>query len=219
MTILYKDEFINDARGIPHAVIDMDNSNFANDPTATWGMKTSPAFAFRGRAGQRVVTSQGDNVETAFTCVGGEVVFVNILPPNGKLDAYVPRDKQGNSTGEKILADLYDAISGNFESSTGGLYRPKPAPTLILLRVIEKPTVLVDAYGPGQHVFLEPEATLKISGSTLKISGSNVSGINPVAFDATWAVTDAEGNIVQPARPPSPDFYSVDRFQAVLKPR
>jgi len=209
MTLRYTNEFINDARGIPHAVLDMDKSDFANDETATYGMKTSPVFAFRGKAGQEVITSQGENTETHFVCKGGEVVFANILPPDGRLDVYTPRDNANNPTGEQILKDAYDLIGGNLDDPRGGLFRPKPNPTKILLRVIKQPTVIANAYGPGNHVYLEPEATLKISGTS-------VSGINPIAFDATWALTDAEGNITSPARPPTPNYYNIERFQQIL---
>ncbi len=208
MTLTYKNEFIKDAEGHPHAVLDVTRSDFANDETATHGKKTAPTFAFRGKAGQKVITSQGGNTETSFVCDGGEIVFVNRLP-NGQMDIYVPRDNSGRSTGEQILKDDYKLLSGSLSEPPGALFQPNARPARILLEAITQPTVIVDAYGAGQHQFLA-------EGATLKISGSTVTGINQAAFDATWSVTDEDGNVTRPARPPAPDFYNIARFQKVL---
>ena len=206
MSLVYKNEFINDADGVPHAVLDVQNCDFSNDPSATFGMKTAPTFAFRAKAGQKIVTSQGGNVEASFECKGGEIVFVNRLP-NGQMDIYVPRDGAGNSTGEQILKTGYTLLSGDLDR--GALFRPSAAPSKILFEAIKEPTVIVDAFGPGNHQFLG-------EGATLKIAGTSVTGINQAAFDVTWALTDENGVVTRPARPPEPNFYSIERFQQIF---
>lgn len=206
--LAYKNDILKDPNGKSHAVLDVSKSDFLNDPSATYGMKTAPTFAFRAKQGQKVITSQGDNVETSFTCDGGEVIFVNRLP-NGQMDIYVPRDGAGNPAGEQILAKDYWPLSGDLDRPAGALFQPKASPARILFEAVEQPTVIIDAYGPGNHQFLD-------TGATLKIAGNSVTGINKAAFDATWSVTDENGTVIRPARPPAPNFYSIERFQSVL---
>jgi len=153
MAIIYKDETLNDPNGKPHAVLDVSKIDYATEPTATYGMKTAPTFAFRGRKGQKVDTSQGGNLETSYTCDGGEVVFVNRLP-SGQMDVYVPRDRDGNPTGEQILQRDYKLISGKLDDPKGALFQPSAAPSQILLEAIKQATVIPNAYGAGNHQFL-----------------------------------------------------------------
>jgi len=210
MSLVYENETLNDPNGKPHAVLDVAQINYADELTAAYGVKTAPTFAFRGKKGQKIITMVGDNTETSFVCQGGEVVFVNRLP-SGQMDIYVPRDKDGKPTGEQILQNDYKKISGGLDEPEGALFQPAAAPSPLLWEAIKKPTAIRDAYGPGNHVFLG-------IGATLKIAGSTVSGINKAAFDATWAVTDKNGNVRQPARPPTQDFYSPQNFLQVLHP-
>jgi hypothetical protein len=201
---------IVDPNGVSHIRLDMAASDFLNDPALCYGRKVSPTFAFRAQAGQKVITSQGKNVETVYQCKGDEVVFVNRLP-SGAIDLYVPRDAEGRSVGEAILNKDYKKLAGTL-TGRGGVYQPAAGtPSILLFEVIQQPTVIADAYGPGAHVFLAPGATLKVTGA------HTASGINKAAFDATWALTDETGaTIVRPARPPSADFYELKTYQSVL---
>lgn len=184
----YPGETITNSDGKEYTVIDTSAVDFSG-PEVKFGKKTRPMLVKIGKPGEVIYTRPGGHDETpAYTAIGGEAIFINDTP-NGTVDAFVPRDSQGNSIGLDILATSYELIGGDIHGD-GAYYRPNGKAVPILHEVIDRHSVIKNAYGEGQHAFFSP-------GATLKCDNGNVSGIDKVAFDFTWKETDALGRILE----------------------
>lgn len=181
----YTGETIKHNDGIDYAVLDVSKLNF-EAPEAKFGKKTKPTLIRKANSGEEIVTSPGQIEESRIIAKGGELVFINQLP-DGKEDAFIPRDSSGAPNGQQILDERYELVGGDI-SNEGAFYRPKGAPSRLLHEVITQPTVIKDAWGTGNHQFLA-------EGATLKIENGRVTGIDKAAFDETWSITDQTGRI------------------------
>jgi len=186
---LYTGEIIQEA-GKDYEVLDTSREkiSFDNNPNVKFGKKTTPTQVRIAKPGEIIVTSQGKENESTYTATGGEIVFINQLA-GGVKDEFVPRDNNGKSNGDDILAEKYDLIGGDRNSAEGAVYIPKGAAVKILHEAVTKPACIKDAWGLGQHQFLE-------TGATLRENGARATGINKTAFDQTWDFTDAAGRVL-----------------------
>ncbi|MFO0389295.1 MAG: hypothetical protein ACK502_06210 [Alphaproteobacteria bacterium] len=182
---------IKNSDGVNYTVLDTTKLDF-DAPEAVFGKKTKPTLVRTAKPGEEIITSPGKVEESRITAKGGEVIFVNQLP-DGREDAYIPRDANGRPNGQQILNEKYEAI-GDDPNGKGALFRPKGSPSKLLPAAITEPTVIKDAWGPGNNQFLDV-------GATLKLDNGRVTGIDKAAFDETWSITDKAGNIVT-SKPP-----------------
>lgn len=172
----YTGATIQHTDGKNYAVLDTTKLNF-DSPDAAYGKKTKPTEVRIAKPGELVVTIINGVEESRVTAKDGEPIFINTLP-DGKKDTFIPPD------GKKVLAEKYELVSG--DPAREATYRPKSAPSKILLEAVQKPTVIKDAWGPGQHQFLD-------AGATLKQDGAKATGIAKAAFNETWSVTNEHG--------------------------
>jgi len=184
ITHCYSGETIHHTDGIDYAIIDTGKLDFSK---AQFGKKTKPTLVRLAKAGETIVTSPGKAEEIRYSALGGEVVFVNQLP-GGVEDSFVPRTPSGQPNGQEVLDKKYELVGGDL-CGEGAFFRPKGAPLRILHEVVVRPTVIIDAYGSGNHQFLGEGATLKKEGE------KRPSGIDKAAFDETWSITDKTGRI------------------------
>ena len=178
-------ETVRHSDGVDYAVIDTSRVDFESE-AATFGKKTKPTLVRVAKAGEEIITSPGAVEESRTVAKGGEMIFVNRLP-NGKEDAFIPRDGSGVANGQQVLDQRYELVGGDVNGE-GALFRPKGAPSRLLHEVVDRPTVIKDAWGPGQHQFLD-------KGATLKTENGRVTGIDKAAFDETWNITDQAGQV------------------------
>ncbi|ESQ89014.1 hypothetical protein ABAC460_14645 [Asticcacaulis sp. AC460] len=156
--------------GLTYAVLDPARLDFA---AAQPARKTASIRVRTATAGETIVTRPDAIEEASFFATGGELIFINDLP-DGREDAYLPRDASGRPNGDEVLAGAYEAAGD-------GHYRPVATPCPVLHQVIDRPVVMLDVWGPGQHQFL----TL---GASLKLESGRVTGIDRHAFALTWTV-------------------------------
>lgn len=173
----YTGETIRHNDGRVYSVLDTTKIEFESHAVVI-GSKTKLTHARAAMPSEVIVTSPGSTEEARYTALGGEVVFINLLP-NGVEDAYVPRDAEGNANGQAILEQRYTHVAGDLTS--GATYRPNAVPSRLLHEVVDRPTVIKDAWGVGAHQFLD-------KGATLKADGNRATGIDKAAFDETWSI-------------------------------
>jgi hypothetical protein len=181
----YTPETILHTDGIAYAVLDCAKLDFSGRDVK-FGKKTKPTLVRIAKKGEVIITQPGTVEESRIEATGGELVFTNYLPGDVE-DVFIPRDAHGNPNGREILSERYRMIGGNILGE-GGLFQPRNAPFKLLHEAITEPTCIKDAWGPGNHQFLG-------KGATLKLDGTRVTGIDKAAFDETWSITNARGQI------------------------
>lgn len=180
----YTKETLHHPNGQSYAVINTKALDFTG-PDAGFGRKTRPIKVKIAKPGEMIYTQPDGHDETpAYVATGGECIFINDTP-DGAVDTFVPRDAAGTPIGFAILEAGYTLIGGDIHGD-GAFYRPVMKQVPILHEAIDRPSVIKNAYGEGQHAFLN-------EGATLKLDNGNVSGIAKAAFDFTWVRTDAQG--------------------------
>ena len=176
---------VNAADGVSYAVIDISSLDFESTE-AKWGKKTKPTEVRSANQGEEIITIISGVEESRYVCNGDEVIFINRLP-DGTIDAFVPRDENNVPNGYQILCEKYELVGGKLEE--GAFYRPIAAPSKLLHEIILLPSVLKNAWGEGNHAFLD-------KGATLKLDSGRVTGIAKAAFDETWSLTDVSGRVL-----------------------
>lgn len=182
----YTGETITHSDGIAYQVLDTTRLDFSAEGVVL-GKKTKPTLVRAAKAGEVVVTSPGKVEESRVTAKGGELMFINHLP-GGVEDMFIPHDAAGVPNGRQVLDERYELVGGDVNAD-GAYFRPSGLPNPLLHEVIDRPTVIKDAWGAGSHQFLG-------EGATLKSEKGRVTGIDKAAFDETWSLTDASGRIV-----------------------
>lgn len=172
----YTGQKIRHSDGVDYAVIDTSKLDFTE---ATLGKKTKDTLVKAAAPGEVIVTNPGTTEESHVTAKGGELIFINELP-GGKKDRYIPRAPDGTPNGQNILSEAYELVSGDVNRA-GAYYRPKGPPSQILHEAVSRPSVILEAWGPGSHQFLT-------KGATLKLDNGRVTGIDKNALNETWSV-------------------------------
>lgn len=132
---------------------------------------------------------------TTYTCKGGEAIFVS---STGK--ECVPCDANGQPNGWRLLNHSHhigQSESGELYCSYSNLHRH------LLIEAIQRPTVIMDAYGPGKHEFMQP-------GTTLEKTPDGVRGIERRVLDTRWRICGEAGaqraELLKAANRASSDF-------------
>lgn len=157
-----------------------------------FGKKVAVTKAYLAAAGEEIITSHGSGEETRYTAVGGEVVF-----DNGGGDKFVPRDGEGKSNGAELLQTKYELVKGSLADGDAE-FIPASKASQILIGVNPDPIRILNPWGPGSTQDLP-------AGSTLKLDGDKVTGIEREAFAKTWGRTTPAGEILQNAASPRAD--------------
>lgn len=147
------------------------------------GKKTTLTKAYIAAPGEEIITRHGSGEENRYTATGGEVVF-----DNGGGDKFVPRDSDGKSNGTQLLNDKYELQKGSLEAGDAE-FIPASKASKILIGVNPEPIRIMNPWGAGSTQDLP-------AGSTLKLDGNKVTGIEKAAFEKTWSRTDEAGNIL-----------------------
>jgi len=148
------------------------------------GKKTALTKAYVAAPGEEIITRHGSGEENRYTAQGGEVVF-----DNGGGDKFVPRDGEGKSNGAQLLKDKYELQRGSLETGDAE-YIPASKPSKLLIGSNPEPIRIMNPWGAGSTQDLP-------AGSTLKLDGNKVTGIEKAAFEKTWGRTDEAGNVLQ----------------------
>lgn len=151
-----------------------------------FGKKTALTKAYFAKPGEEIVTRHDSGEETHYKAQGGEVVF-----DNGGGDKFVPRDEEGKSNGAQLLKDKYELQRGSLESGDAE-YMPLSIPSKLLIGINPDPIRIMNPWGAGSTQDIP-------AGSTLKLDGNKVTGIEKTAFEKTWSRTDEKGNILKSA--------------------
>ncbi len=151
-----------------------------------FGKKTKTTSAYIAKQGEEIITINSGNEENRYTAKGGEVVF-----DNGGGDKFVPRDDDGKSNGKLLLQGKYEILKGSLENGDA-VYIPKGGVPSKVLTNIPDNVRIMNPWGQGSTQDLP-------AGSTLKLDGDKVTGIEGEAFKNTWSLTDKAGKIVQNA--------------------
>jgi hypothetical protein len=81
-------------QGIEYEILETASIDFGNNEQCSYGKKTSSTKVWRANKGDEVITYHNGTEETRYKADGEEVIFCNELP-GGRLDVYVPRNKDG----------------------------------------------------------------------------------------------------------------------------
>ena len=183
----YKDEFIDNGNGVLCQVIDIAKvAEVFETDEIKWGKKTKPILIRTAKAGE-VIETVVSAKESHYVCTGGEAIFINELE-GGKLDIFVPRTPENVPSGWDILSKRYEVIGPNDEKG-GTYYRPIFAPCKLLHETIGSNSCVMNCWGEGNHAFLYEGATLK------QEADGRITGIDKLAFDQTWSITNKLGKI------------------------
>lgn len=148
-----------------------------------FGKKTTLTKAYIAAPGEEIITRHKSGEETRYTAVGGEIVF-----DNGGGDKFVPRDSDGKSNGAQLLNEKYELQKGTLETGDAE-FIPASKVSQILIGVNTEPLRILNPWGTGSTQDLP-------IGSTLKLDGNKVTGIEKEAFEKTWSRTNQEGEIL-----------------------
>jgi len=150
-----------------------------------FGKKTTVTKAYIAVPGEEIITKHGSGEENRYTASGGEIVF-----DNGGGDKFVPRDSEGKSNGAQLLQTKYQLLKGSLEAGDAE-FIPATKASKILIGVNPDPIRILNPWGPDTTQDLP-------AGSTLKLDGNKVTGIEKAAFEKTWSRTTPTGEIIQP---------------------
>lgn len=151
-----------------------------------YGRKTALTRAYIASPEEEIITRHSSGEESRYTAQGGEVVF-----NNGGGDIFVPRNDNGEPNGRKVLEDKYELQNGSLEAGDAK-YIPAAAASKLLIGTNPEPIRIMNPWGAGSTQDLP-------AGSTLKLDGDKVTGIEKGAFDKTWSRTDKSGTPLQAA--------------------
>lgn len=149
-----------------------------------YGKKTARTRAYIASPGEEIITQHSSGLETSpYIARGGEVVF-----DNGGGDKFVPRDDKGQSNGGQLLQAKYELTQGSLATGDAE-YIPVSTPSKLLIGINSEPIRIMNPWGVDSTQDLP-------AGSTLKLDGDKVTGIEKAAFEKTWSRTDEAGNIL-----------------------
>lgn len=151
-----------------------------------FGKKTTVTGAYVAKAGEVVITTHKSGEENRYEAKGGEIVF-----DNGGGDKFVPRDGDGASNGAELLQTKYELVRGSLEAGDAE-YIPASKPSQLLININPTPIRILNPWGAGSTQDLP-------AGSTLKLDGDKVTGIEGEAFEKTWSRTTQAGEILKSA--------------------
>ena len=173
MKLPFTDETIDNANGTPCRVLDSSRVDFQS---AAFGRKTALTLVKKAEGGEATGQNFKDGPEGAeYVAQPGDAIFIN--SPD---DIYVPGNKDGSRLQyEDLEAKGYEKTR---ESTDGDGILVKSPTAPLLVKVVDEPICIKDAWGAGQHQFLYPGATLKLN------DGGAVTGINKDGFDGKWEV-------------------------------
>ena len=165
-------------------------------------MKTAPAIVSRAKGSGNIKTLGG---ETDYFSQAGEAIFRNygkllkkeVFEDDGDFiikdgvvyvpiegDVYVPAKEDGSRFEFDSFVEKYryeviddDGQGRKTVTSEANPYRALPG-------AIKEPTVILDAFGQGQHQFLEEGVAIR------ERPGSSPSGINKDSSDRTWGLAE-----------------------------
>lgn len=147
---------------------------------AKLGIKSKITKVLLAKGGEKITTtnSKGE-VETTVVAEKGDAIFYN-----NEHDKYIPADSNGNHW---KFAEIENHGYSIVESGDGFVNIKSNNKGFLLVGAVDKPCVIENAFGEGQHQFLYPGATLKMDVNTGKITG-----IDKEAFENTWEVLPEE---------------------------
>jgi hypothetical protein len=153
------------------------NTNGISWDGAHSGRKTSQTLVRRAWQGETLETKNtAGKIESVYRAQRGEAIFVN---PHNPDDQYVP----GTPSGERMK--FSDLVTSGYRivavQENGDVTVQNDQSFKILHEVVKQPTCIKDAWGPGQHQFLYPGASLKLAADNIQVTG-----IDKEAFDKTW---------------------------------
>ena len=182
MRLRYTDEKIISPDGIECQVLDTVNTDFTDTPIGRKGVETIVLKA-KGNETINTINALG-LIESTYITKPGEAIFYN-----NEKDIYVPRDGNGNSRMFDNLEKYdFEVTTEPFTFGDNIAVKVKSTKKAYLLQeIIEIPTCIKDAWGPGAHQFLFQGATLKKD-----VSSGKVTGIEKEAFDKTWEILETK---------------------------
>jgi hypothetical protein len=174
MKLPYTTDIESSPEGTACQVLDTKAVDFS---AAKLGRKTAETLIRRAKGGEELITRNKDGqIENTYVAKAGDAIFINLHNAD---DRYVPADRDGTRWQFSQLAEKgYIVTSG--DPATGEVRVKNGQSFRVLSEAVEQPTCIRDAWGPGQHQFLFPGATLKLNDN------GSVTGIDKSAFDATW---------------------------------
>lgn len=175
--MILKDEFEISPEGIKYPVLDIQALDFTSAP---WGQKISETRVRCAIPGEAVYTynSKGKLEGEPYLCEGGEAIFQNL---HDLKDQYVPANAEGQRLKFSELERHGFATVSRHEHD-GSIRVVNTQKYKILTDIVDQPLCIRNVRGLGKHQFLP-------AGSALKLGKSGrVSGVEPTAFEKTWAI-------------------------------
>lgn len=192
--LVYTGAIVPDGDGVNHYVIDVEKTDFSRAPL---GRKRNPTLVIKAKGGEHTAQVFKYSRETQYPYIAqpGEAIFLQgdieaglhfmntgEIPDNhGTIDCYVPDNATCTPGGNRLLfANLadegYEVLPEDPQNPGTHVVSPS-APTLHMANKV--PACIMY---PGAAVKFFP-----VNSSFKKLGGA-VSGINPEAFLATWAL-------------------------------
>lgn len=182
--------------GIACEVIDTSKVDFSG---AQLGRKSAETLVRLAHGGEEIVTRNKEGkIENSYVAKAGDAIFINLHNMN---DMYVPGNPDGSRWQFQDLEKKGYVIVGD-DHENGGIRVKNGQSFKILHEAVEKPSCIKDAWGPGQHQFLFPGATLKLNDNG-SVTGIDQSAFGTPGSPGTWEILSAPSAAPAAQKPPS----------------
>ena len=173
MKLVYTDEVI-EFDGKTFSVLDTEKIDFAG---ARKGVKSSLTKVCRAKGTEKIITANSNGVESVVVAEKDDAIFCN-----SDIDIYVANTNGVHWHFDEIEEHGYTIVE---RVNDDCVYIRSNNQAYLLHEVIEKNSVIKDAFGEGNNQYLYKGATLKKD-----IKTGRITGIEKQAFDQTWMFLD-----------------------------